>query len=97
MQNGETAKASSLVWEPTLRKFPHPALDSTSVVGFVIGPFIFAACMFSFVTQVRQSHRLPRQPCICSEHSSTHGFWLWLPPAAAAGDVLTSTACSQQW
>jgi hypothetical protein len=51
-QSGDTAKASSLAWEPTLRKFPHPALDSTSVVGFVIGPFIFAACMFSFVTQV---------------------------------------------
>jgi hypothetical protein len=52
-QSNQSEAARSLRWEPTMRKFPHPALDATSIVGFVIGPFIFAACMFSFVTQVR--------------------------------------------
>jgi hypothetical protein len=75
-QSNRAEQAKSLVWAPTMRKFPHPALDATSIVGFVIGPFIFAACMFSFVTQAGgSSHRVARRPRL---------RWGRLPPAAPA-------------
>eukprot|EP00878_Enallax_costatus_P021602 GHUV01022886.1.p1 GENE.GHUV01022886.1~~GHUV01022886.1.p1 ORF type:complete len:298 (+),score=51.96 GHUV01022886.1:484-1377(+) len=39
-------------WEPQLALFPHPQLRSIGMVGYVLGPFIFASCMFGLVTQV---------------------------------------------
>ena len=36
-------------WTVRMKDFPHPALSSNSIVGQVIGPFMFAASMFSFV------------------------------------------------
>jgi hypothetical protein len=42
-----------LQWAPRLAKFPHPSLQSTSLLGQVLSSFIFASLMFGFVTQVR--------------------------------------------
>ena len=36
-------------WYP----FPHPARDTESVIGGILGLFLFAAGMFNFVTMVR--------------------------------------------
>ncbi|GLC34108.1 hypothetical protein PLESTB_000838300 [Pleodorina starrii] len=44
--------ASSLSLEPSLKEFAHPAIATRSVLGQVLGPFVFAACMFSFVIQI---------------------------------------------
>ncbi len=33
-------------------KYPHPTIATGSVVGSLLGPLIFAACMFSFVIQI---------------------------------------------
>ncbi|KAK9805624.1 hypothetical protein WJX72_008643 [[Myrmecia] bisecta] len=44
---GKTLDASA--WSVAIRKFPHPVLTTGSVVGQVIGPFLFAANMFAFV------------------------------------------------
>ena len=44
--------AEALTWDVGLKTFAHPTIATTSVLGQVLGPFIFAACMFSFVTQV---------------------------------------------
>ncbi|GFR51512.1 hypothetical protein Agub_g13927, partial [Astrephomene gubernaculifera] len=44
--------ASSLRLEVGLKEFPHPTIATVSVLGQVLGPFVFAACMFSFVTQI---------------------------------------------
>ncbi|WIA19835.1 hypothetical protein OEZ85_005742 [Tetradesmus obliquus] len=49
---GRPGIAGSLSWEPKLVKFPHPQLRSIGMVGFVLGPFIFAACMFGMITQL---------------------------------------------
>ena len=43
-------------WAFSWRDFPHPAFGSDSLVGLLIGPFLFAANMFGFVLVV--SHRL---------------------------------------
>jgi hypothetical protein len=39
-------------WAPRLAKFPHPSLQSSSLLGQVLSSFIFASLMFGFVTQV---------------------------------------------
>ena len=39
-------------WTVRLKGFPHPALSANSLVGQVIGPFLFAASMFSYVPVV---------------------------------------------
>ena len=39
-------------WTVRLKGFPHPALSTNSIVGQVIGPFLFAASMFSYVPVV---------------------------------------------
>lgn len=39
-------------WTVRLKDFPHPALDAASLIGQVIGPFLFAASMFSYVPVV---------------------------------------------
>lgn len=46
------AVASSLTWNAGYRVFAHPTIATTSVLSQVLGPFVFAACMFSFITQV---------------------------------------------
>ena len=46
-------------WSVRLKDFPHPALDAASLVGQVIGPFLFAASMFSYVPVVRA------HACLC--------------------------------
>jgi hypothetical protein len=46
-------RAGSFVWVPRLLSFPHPFLDSKSLLAGVLAAFIFAALMFGFVTQVR--------------------------------------------
>eukprot|EP00197_Chlamydomonas_leiostraca_P014447 CAMPEP_0202859992 /NCGR_PEP_ID=MMETSP1391-20130828/1884_1 /ASSEMBLY_ACC=CAM_ASM_000867 /TAXON_ID=1034604 /ORGANISM="Chlamydomonas leiostraca, Strain SAG 11-49" /LENGTH=1190 /DNA_ID=CAMNT_0049539111 /DNA_START=105 /DNA_END=3677 /DNA_ORIENTATION=- len=52
-QNPATAAtADSLSWFIGLKSFPHPTIATVSVLGQVLGPFVFAACMFSFVTQI---------------------------------------------
>lgn len=53
LQNPATAAtAASLSWFTGLKTFPHPTISTVSVLGQVLGPFVFAACMFSFVTQI---------------------------------------------
>lgn len=42
----------SFSWRPQLLSFPHPYLQSQSLLGGVLAAFIFAALMFGFVTQV---------------------------------------------
>uniref|UniRef100_A0A7R9Z2A2 ABC transporter domain-containing protein n=1 Tax=Chlamydomonas euryale TaxID=1486919 RepID=A0A7R9Z2A2_9CHLO len=44
--------AEDLVWNVSIKTFAHPAIATTSVLGQVLGPFVFAACMFSFVSQI---------------------------------------------
>ncbi|EFJ52653.1 hypothetical protein VOLCADRAFT_85850 [Volvox carteri f. nagariensis] len=44
--------ATSLEFEANLKEFAHPAIAAVSVLGQVLGPFVFAACMFSFVIQI---------------------------------------------
>ena len=39
-------------WSVRLKDFPHPALSTNNIVGQVIGPFLFAASMFSYVPVV---------------------------------------------
>lgn len=46
---GQTALSG---WTVRLKDFPHPALNANSIVGQVIGPFLFAASMFSYVPVV---------------------------------------------
>lgn len=43
-------------WTVRLKGFPHPALSTNNIVGQVIGPFLFAASMFSYVPVVRLLH-----------------------------------------
>ncbi len=52
-------RSAAVTWAPALAVFPHPALTTASVLASVLGPFIFAALMFSFVTQVGNK-------CMCS-------------------------------
>jgi hypothetical protein len=47
------AAGAELQWSPRLAKFPHPSLQSSSLLGQVLSSFIFASLMFGFVTQVR--------------------------------------------
>jgi hypothetical protein len=47
------AAGEGLNWSPRLAKFPHPSLQSSSLLGQVLSSFIFASLMFGFVTQVR--------------------------------------------
>ena len=59
-------------WTVRLKDFPHPALDAASLVGQVIGPFLFAASMFSYVPVV--SH--PPLPSTFSLFKNcTSAFW----------------------
>jgi hypothetical protein len=41
-----------LSFEASLKQFAHPAIATRSVLGSVLGPFVFAALMFSFVVQI---------------------------------------------
>jgi hypothetical protein len=59
---GEGA-AAALEWAPQLAPFPHPQLRSSNLVGFVLSPFIFAACMFGMVMQVRVCARVCGRAC----------------------------------
>ena len=51
-------------WTVRLKGFPHPALSANSLVGQVIGPFLFAASMFSYVPVVGLS-RCTLQAPLC--------------------------------
>lgn len=44
--------ADQLSWYIGLKTFAHPTIATVSVLGQVLGPFVFAACMFSFVIQI---------------------------------------------
>ncbi|KAG1680746.1 hypothetical protein FOA52_008079 [Chlamydomonas sp. UWO 241] len=44
--------ADGLAWDVGIAAFPHPTLATTSVLGQVLGPFVFAAVMFAFVSQM---------------------------------------------
>ena len=46
-------------WTVRLKAFPHPALSTNNIVGQVIGPFLFAASMFSYVPVVSFPFALP--------------------------------------
>ncbi|KAI8472689.1 MAG: hypothetical protein J3K34DRAFT_204610 [Monoraphidium minutum] len=45
-------RAGAFSWAPRLLSFPHPYLDSRSLLAGVLAAFIFAALMFGFVTQM---------------------------------------------
>ncbi|KAG2423312.1 hypothetical protein HXX76_015459 [Chlamydomonas incerta] len=47
-----TGLAAALNLETSLKEFAHPTIATVSVLGQVLGPFVFAACMFSFVIQI---------------------------------------------
>lgn len=47
-------------WDPKLAVFPHPQLRGIGMAGYVLGPFIFAACMFGLVIQVGTLDQAPR-------------------------------------
>ena len=56
-------------WSVRLKDFPHPALSTNNIVGQVIGPFLFAASMFSYVPVVsfcRHSAWVLQGFCLCS-------------------------------
>ncbi|GLI66002.1 hypothetical protein VaNZ11_009613 [Volvox africanus] len=44
--------AAGLQLEAALKEFAHPTISTVTVLGQVLGPFVFAACMFSFVIQI---------------------------------------------
>ncbi|GIL78966.1 hypothetical protein Vretimale_187 [Volvox reticuliferus] len=44
--------AAALQFEAALKEFAHPTIATVTVLGQVLGPFVFAACMFSFVIQI---------------------------------------------
>ena len=46
------SSTSKFSWQVSLKDFPHPALDTVTIVGQVLGPFLFAANMFGFVLTV---------------------------------------------
>lgn len=46
------SKPGDLEWITAMKPFAHPTIATVSVLGQVLGPFIFAAVMFSFVTQM---------------------------------------------
>ena len=46
------APSPAFKWAPRLVAFPHPFLQSTSVLGGVLAAFLFAALMFGFVSQM---------------------------------------------
>lgn len=47
------AAANTVIqWQPRMAKFPHPSLQTTSLLGQVLSSFVFASLMFGFVTQV---------------------------------------------
>jgi len=51
-QSGRNEDADNLRWEVAYKEYPHPAFDTVSIVGSTLGPFLFAANMFGFVSQV---------------------------------------------
>src|SRR5689334_3629050 len=52
------AAANTVIqWQPRMAKFPHPSLQTTSLLGQVLSSFIFASLMFGFVTQVGRDER----------------------------------------
>jgi len=51
-QAGRTEDADNLKWEVGYKEYPHPAFETVSIVGATLGPFLFAANMFGFVSQV---------------------------------------------
>lgn len=51
-QSGKKEVAENLSWEVGYKEYPHPAFDSLSVVGATLAPFLFAANMFGFVSQI---------------------------------------------
>jgi len=48
----ETEAAETLEWNVGFKPFPSPALESEGVLRQILGPFVFAALMFSFVIQI---------------------------------------------
>ena len=48
----KTQPGEPFIWQPALARFPHPNLDTQSLLGNVLAAFIFASLMFGFVTQV---------------------------------------------
>lgn len=46
------AIAENLEWSVGYKNYPHPAFETESVVGSILGPFLFAANMFGFVSQM---------------------------------------------
>jgi hypothetical protein len=47
------------------------------MVGFVLGPFIFAACMFGMVTQVSVHESCIRITCAGQTHAGCKWLLLW--------------------
>lgn len=61
-------------WTVRLKAFPHPALSTNNIVGQVIGPFLFAASMFSYVPAVSLfpaslGNKCYPSPCIANTDS----------------------------
>lgn len=65
-------------WKPQMALFPHPQLRSIGMVGYVLGPFIFASCMFGLVTQVRVG--APQSDCCVVTHLLHTCLHSWLLP-----------------
>lgn len=86
---GNTQAADALSWTPTFYKFPHPALDAATLLGYVIGPFIFAACMFSFVAQAGVRLWLIFASSISRPACSPS----WRKPVRLATEVFYSSLC----
>lgn len=52
-QNPSTRNTAEMLdWDVSIVPFAHPTISTSSIVGQVLGPFIFAACLFSFVVQL---------------------------------------------
>lgn len=49
---GRVEDAENLKWNVAYREYPHPAFDTVSIVASTLGPFLFAANMFGFVSQI---------------------------------------------
>lgn len=66
-------------WTVRLKDFPHPALSANSLVGQVIGPFLFAASMFSYVPVVGLSPWILPAP-VCQSYCWSASLFCFCSP-----------------
>ncbi|GAX81954.1 hypothetical protein CEUSTIGMA_g9382.t1 [Chlamydomonas eustigma] len=92
-----TLAANSLAWNVEFTPFAHPTIATVSVIGQVLGPFVFAACMFSFVAEIGivvSEKELGLRQALRTMGMTEMAYWLswgaWeLTLAAVSGHLIT--------